>query len=201
MVTIALAYRQRLQQRRYRGEFVGFLAGGLLSQHHPDASGQGADQMQRPPPLAPAAPAGLAIHGHHRARLQRRDQARDPLPKAPLHGLRIEQPQYPSQGVVRSDAMFKLHEAPQPLQPCLGPQFDLHEIVCPAQHRAYRHHQHFHQIVRAAPHYSWIDYHRKRLGQTHRLSCRHRRPKKTGNYTACAQSTSPVSSPYSYSRI
>ena len=29
----------------------------------------------------------------------------------------------------------------------------------------------------------------------------HRRPKKTGNYTACAQRTSPVSSPYSYSRI
>ena len=104
--------RQRSQQRRYRRQFVGFLARGLLSQHDADTRGQGADPVQCLALAAPAAPAGLAVHGHYRARFQRGDHARHPLPKALLHSPRIQHPEYPPHGVVRGDAMLKFHELP-----------------------------------------------------------------------------------------
>ena len=182
--------RQRLQQQRYGGDFVGFLRSGFLPQHHAHTSGQRADQVQWPTRLAPATSAGLAVHRHHGARFQHRSQPRYPAPETGLHRTCIEHAEDPPEGVVRGYAMFQFHKPPQPIQPCLGPGVNVHKIVSATQHRAHRNHQHFHQIVRVAPSHAWIDYDRERFGKTHRLFCLHRHSKKTENYTALRKSTS-----------
>jgi hypothetical protein len=55
------------------------------------AAAKAADQVQRPTFVAAVATAGLAVHGYHRVRLQRRNPSRHPVPKARLHGPCIQQ--------------------------------------------------------------------------------------------------------------
>lgn len=100
--------RQGLEQLGDSGYFVGFLRRGGLSQHHSDTRRKGADQVQR-------MDVGVLFAGRAATRL-------------PVDGY---------DRAVGRNAIFKLHEAAQPIEFRLGPETNGDKVVGATEHRAH----------------------------------------------------------------
>jgi hypothetical protein len=90
----------------------------------------------------------LAID-RQRARAHRGHQATCPAPEGRLEGLRVQDAEYPVEGVVGRDAALQLQKAPEPALLALGPEGDFLEGVHVAQHRANGHRQDLLKIMPA----------------------------------------------------
>lgn len=113
----ATGKRQGLQQRRNRGELVGFAVHGDLPQHQPVRAGPGADQMQRSRALGPvmAAAPRLAVEGDHLL-VRRGRQSPPPAEQRGLEGDRIERGEDAAEGVVGGNAIGQGEKGAPPVR-------------------------------------------------------------------------------------
>jgi hypothetical protein len=79
--------------------------------------------------------------------------------------------------------VLKPHEASQPVDLGLGPQFDVDEVVYTREHRAHRHREHVGQVMARVPRAARVGDRDEHLRQRHDDSCLHGMPKRLGNYT------------------
>ena len=107
----------------------------------------------------------LAVNGDHTG--YNPSQTSNPLAKACLEYLGIQQTEYPAKGVMGRCAMRKHQVALQPGFVVLGKLGTIHPTVRSAQHRAQRHQDHFRQIVPLCRPRARVRQFRKGFGQGH----------------------------------
>src|SRR3954466_2348392 len=92
-------------------------------------------------------PGSAGIGPEHRA---------DPVEKAALEALRVDQHQHPAEGVVRGNAARQLEEALQPVPFATAVKGDVLEALGLAEHGADRDHQDVEQLVLDPPVAAWV---------------------------------------------
>ena len=130
-----------------------------LRQHQPVLDRERADQVQRRAAVATVerAPHRLAVDRdlprcasfgpEHRA---------DPVQKAALEALRVDQHQHPAESVVRGNAARQLEEAAEPVAFAAAIKCDVLEALGLADHGADRDHQDVQQLVLDPPVAAWV---------------------------------------------
>ena len=139
---------QGIEQFRKRAQFVALAGDLLLPQHQAKSGREGADHMHGWR-ISIGRPAHrLAIDRH--MTIERADDASDPAPEGRLELLGIQHTKDSQEGVLRRDAILQNQKASQPagLEPT--PQGDVFETVRVREHRTYRDHKDFPEVMAGA---------------------------------------------------
>ena len=119
------------QQFWNRGDFVGFLGCGSLTEHHAHFGGKGADHTQRTNGDFPLMPVRRLVLPSIATTVSSASAGTImPTQRRNAHSNSSrEHSEDPAERVVRRDAVLKLHETSQPVQLGFGPKLDIDEVV------------------------------------------------------------------------